>query len=1164
MKKDLFFPLRISLCTIGYFYASTSIAQAQVTPDGTVNTQVTENGNTAEITGGQTRGSNLFHSFQDFSVGTGNEAFFNNANDISNIFSRVTGGNISSIDGLIRANGTANLFLINPAGIVFGNNARLDIGGSFLGTTANSVLFDEGVFSATDLDNPPLLTINAPIGLNFRDDPSEIVNRAGFKDLDNGETLEDGGLTVDRGEFITLVGGNVNLENGRLTAPGGRIELGGLAEAGTIQLNPDLSLNFAEDLVRSDVSLTGIAELDVTSGGGGDINIFARNINILGGSDVCGGIGADGACGGRNNNFGSVDAQAGDITFNAIETITIGDRFSDINNDLNSDAFGSAGNINIKAKSLFLNDGGRISAGVYGEGNGGNIIISTESLDIDTSNITSSIFGRGEAGDITVSASQSIEISGDILTEDGELFAPGGILNQVEREGEGQGGELIVETPLLNVSNGGKVQVATFGQGNPGNLSIRASNINVFNTEDSNNRFSTGIFAGILLDPRNEQFATGETTSLTIDTETLSVRGGAQVSAETSGIGNGSNILINATELVEVVGTDNKDGSPSIISAEVGSLDLDTSVDLTEITRNGGNITINTSQLKLRDGGVISTDTFGIGNSGNITINATQDISLDNSSIFSEVNNDAVGDAGTTTIITDRISLSNESVIGSRVFGEGKGGNINLGSEEFSIKELNLTQGSQISVSVFGQGNAGELSIFSNNIEVDGGVDSLLTGLFASVEKNATGKGGNIFVQTDSLTLTDGGRVAANVEIMGQGDAGTLEIFASDSIVINGTTSEGAPSAITSVVNGGFGNGEGVGDGGDITITTGFLSLIDGGRVSTTSLGQGNGGDLTINAFESIFISGFAERFRSGISVNALINDGNSGNANITTNQLIIENGGTIEASNLDSLGVFPSGTGEPGNINIQANSMMLNNGGRIDAATQAETGEGANINLQIADNIILQNNSFISAQAFGNADGGNLTIDTNFIIAFPSNGNGNDILASAQQGQGGNITINAESLFGIRERTPNNSTNDINASSQVNGLDGTINITTPDINPIQGATELPSNIVVVESTTQQACEANRETIAKSGLTISGKGGIPSAPESVLSSDLLSGDNQTNSTSFIPEPIETSQDKIQPARGIKITESGEIILTAYRTDNAGNRLVEIKPNCDRI
>ena len=150
-------------------------AQTPIEEDGTTSTTVTNTTTGVQIDNGDRSGGNLFHSFQEFSVPTGQEAFFNNASDIANIFSRVTGSNISEIDGSIRANGTANLFLINPNGIIFGENASLNIGGSFFATTADSILFEGDVeFSASDRSTP-LLTSSIPIGANFRNEPGTIT-----------------------------------------------------------------------------------------------------------------------------------------------------------------------------------------------------------------------------------------------------------------------------------------------------------------------------------------------------------------------------------------------------------------------------------------------------------------------------------------------------------------------------------------------------------------------------------------------------------------------------------------------------------------------------------------------------------------------------------------------------------------------------------------------------------------------------------------------------------------------------------------------------------------------------------------------------------------------------------------------------------------------------
>ena len=245
--------------------------------------------------------------------------------------------------------------------------------------------------------------------------------------------------------------------------------------------------------------------------------------------------------------------------------------------------------------------------------------------------------------------------------------------------------------------------------------------------------------------------------------------------------------------------------------------------------------------------------------------------------------------------------------------------------------------------------------------------------------------------------------------------------------------------------------------------------------------------------------------------------------------------------------------------MTVEANSLRIEEGGRINAATQA--GNGGNITLDIAENIILRDTGFISARALRDANGGNINIDTNFIVAFPQ-GN-NDIIATAQRGNGGNININAESLFGIQQRPLGSLTNDINASSRFS-LDGTVTISTIDSSSVQGATELPANVIDIGKTTQQACEANRESAAKNSLNITGKGGILPDPALPLNSLNVTVNGGTNSTSIIPQPIETSQGKIQPARGVSVSESGEIILTAYQTKNGRDRLPESKRNCGQV
>ncbi|WGV26503.1 filamentous hemagglutinin N-terminal domain-containing protein [Halotia branconii] len=361
---------------------------AQITPDNTLpnNSSVIRDGNIFNINGGTQAGANLFHSFSEFSVPNGGAASFNNAVDIQNIISRVTGGSVSQIDGLIRSLGTANLFLINPKGIIFGQGARLDIGGSFVGTTANAIGFgDRGFFSAIEKNIPlSLLTVN-PSALLF----NQINQNAAIQNNSVAPAGKDpagfsvSGLRVPDGKSLLLIGGDINMDGGILNAIGGRVELGSLAGAGKVALNTDdsnLSLSFPDHVDRSNVSLRNSAIVYVAGSGGGSIIVNARNIDVSGeGSQLTSGIG---------KKLGSVNAQAGDITLKATGEIKVAGS-SLVGNAVRSEGRGNAGSINISSNSFSLttdaqlitavfvtaDDQGIVQPQLSGQGNAGNINI---------------------------------------------------------------------------------------------------------------------------------------------------------------------------------------------------------------------------------------------------------------------------------------------------------------------------------------------------------------------------------------------------------------------------------------------------------------------------------------------------------------------------------------------------------------------------------------------------------------------------------------------------------------------------------------------------------------------------------------------------------------------------------------------------------------------
>ncbi|MBR8840951.1 MAG: filamentous hemagglutinin N-terminal domain-containing protein, partial [Stigonema ocellatum SAG 48.90 = DSM 106950] len=524
---------------------STNCASAQIRPDGTLpnNSTVRLEGNNHIIEGGTRAGGNLFHSFSEFSVPNKETAHFNNAADVQNIFGRVTGGSVSKIDGIIKAMGTANLFLINPNGIIFGKNASLNVGGSFVGTTANAIQFGNlGFFSATNPDaSAPMLTIN-PSALFFNQSTIAAISNSSVAKAGLDPTrAEVTGLRVPDGQSLLLVGGDVNINGGSLRAYGGRVELAGLAAPGTVGLNVGqniLTLSLTEDVQRANVSLSNGAEVNVRAQDSGSIAINAQNVSLTGGSKLRAGI---------ESELGTPQSKAGDIDINATGDTVLSDG-SFIANTVVPNAVGQGGNVSISADSLSVTNGAQLNASTLGQGNAGNVIIN---------------------------AAKSVSLDGSGST----IFSNVGAVNNTQNNiVKGNGGNTQITTDQLFLSNGAQLVASTLGQGNAGNVIVNASKSVSLDGK-------SGIFSSVgAINNTQNNIVKGNGGNIQITTDQLFLSNGAQLQAITFGQGDAGNIEINAKNSVSVKGTDSSSGSSS---------GLFTSTDFNS-TGNGGDLTVNT------------------------------------------------------------------------------------------------------------------------------------------------------------------------------------------------------------------------------------------------------------------------------------------------------------------------------------------------------------------------------------------------------------------------------------------------------------------------------------------------------------------------------------------------------------------------------------------
>ena len=1126
-------------------------ANAQIVPDNTLGSersQVTPlDALTDRIDGGAQRGTNLFHSFQDFNIDIGRAAYFANPAAVQNILSRVTGSNPSHLFGTLGVLGDANLYFLNPNGILFGPNARLDLRGSFLASTADRFVFPDGSeFSALNPQAPPLLMVDVqpPVRLEFeRTQPAAITSSghlvagkdltlaAGNLDL-SGQLWAGGDLTLQAQDtirirdsiaapFVAAAGGQMLVQGDRVIDvfalghadsgffSGGDMVLrsanqvggdahywsGGHFNIEQLDGSPGDLFSPHDPVIRSqgDVSFNIYfgTSLHILAGGQVDIGTViitgtdaqADTINptatptlanvalsdgtplVINGNakptlDIRAGmeqaaIGGPLGTSGANfpmdiflNTFGfpifppptnnpvatSADITIGEVSINPPNGLVF------LSNQYQPNLSLPGGDITLTGVGLGI---GGIDASAPGGGQGSDVIIDARrDINLLPNSFMSSAADVGDAGDIHLLANRGISLTGASFIDSDTL-------------GPGKGGDLKITTRLLSLSQGSQLSASTQGAGTGGNLIVNAlEKVELIGTAPGGN-FPSGLFAFAL--------DAGNAGSITIDTQQLVVRDGAEISASNLQQGNSGDVTINASELIHVIG-DSVLGKPSGIFAQAnpGS------------TGEAGNLTLNTKQLRVQDGGQVSVSAFSSGASGNLTVNASEAVHMtgrtDNGEFGSRIsaNTEGTGRGGKLAINTQHLVIRDGSRVSAGTFNAGSGQSLTINASEsvqligasadnrfisgiftqtsssgdaasltINTKQLLAQEGASVSSSTFGIGSGGQLTVnAAESVRLIGTTSDGQTasGLFADTA--GLGEAGDLVVRTNYLLVQDGARAATSTD--GQGNAGNLVIEAAEVVQLIGESSDGRLSS------GLFTDTDGSGKAGDLAIRTKHLLVEDGGQVATGTFGEGNGGLLTIDASEAVQLKGESS---NGQRPSGLFTDsrgaGNAGDMMINTKNLLVQDGAraatatlgsgaggmlTVNASEQVQLdgqsadgqfsgGLFTEsrGPGNAGDLKIGTKKLLVQNGAVASAAT-FDSGAGGTLTVNATESVQVRG-GFLTTLTRGSGNAGNLTIHTRQLFAEDEA----EISAStAGQGNGGNLelrvldgmTLNRSGLF--------------------------------------------------------------------------------------------------------------------------------------------------------
>ncbi|MBD1869011.1 filamentous hemagglutinin N-terminal domain-containing protein [Cyanobacteria bacterium FACHB-471] len=763
-----------------------------------------------------------------------------------------------------------------------------------------------------------------------------------------------------------------------------------------------------------------------------------------------------------------------------------------------------------------------------------------------------------------------IQTPGTLTLDQSRLFT------SIEPGRIGTGGDITLNVGNLALNNFSVIDTATFGNGDAGNLTITAANAITLDQSDlvsitagNGNAGGINITAGGAVTLQNlssistaaRAGAVGRGGEIMLHAGTLTLSGGAQLQAFTQGGNTGGNITVEASDItVSGFATNGlRSGiftaSDSRISGNSGSITITTPGTLrvaeggvlsaeTRSSARGGNITVAADTVQLVNGGQLLTSTVGAGQAGDISLNVARQVVISGRNpelqeanlpqFMCTVN-------GVTCSTVDNPDVGFPTRIPYVTLNEAR----ETGTDEYTITIT--TPGTR---AVFDVDNGGAVGSNPSDQEVDG-IDTVLSIVDAQGDVLATndnadvslGEGGSEadYDDTSAQFLSTGQDAylryifseSGTYTIRVDKEAGYLSPF-EPTYSLHVSLEEPAVAGRTIATNpasGLFATTTGSGDAGNIQVRSPELMVRDQGQIQASTIGEGQGGSLTINAPERILLS------NAQLSV-AASGDARAGNLSIATDNLTLNNS-SVTVSNPQ---------GQAGTLSIQANQIRLLDNARL-IAEAGGTGRATNIaqaeiQLREVDLLLLRNHSLISARANGSTDGGNISIDAEdgFVIAVPQENS--DIIAIAEQGNGGRIDIAAQQIIGFQESEERSPLSEINASSEF-GSAGTILLNTPIVDLSRGLTELPADVTDASTLIATGCSPTATAQANQGeFYRTGRGGIAPSPTDVLgSSDVLedlqppaSWATSTEPSSQVPQVVE--------AQGWQTNDRGEVELVA--------------------